>query len=89
MNYCIKEFVAFNYAGTSLHGHDNVSSHANNASFTSFVMYKDEYYGGQSKTVQPGVRDADYTNGTPTGNWNDTVDSARFSDEYNTARCKL
>ena len=59
--------------------HDDASSAKNNGTSQSAYFFKDENCRGLGFYLSKGENDGDFSNGTPPGNFNDTLDSAAFA----------
>ncbi len=77
----IPKFGTWVYKSTTISGHDTATSAKSTANFTNVRFFKNENYDGSPFILSPGGQDADFSNGSPAGNFNDTLDSGIFEDE--------
>ncbi|QAY61248.1 hypothetical protein ET475_15505 [Microbacterium protaetiae] len=69
----------FSYYGTSRTGHDSASSVFNNGSTDTAYFFKNENHGGAWFKKSTNDGDSDFTNGSPPGSFNDSLDSVYFA----------
>lgn len=72
-----------NNAGTTINGHDSASSVFNNGAVETAYFFKNENHGGVYFTKHTGGVDSDLGNGSPAGDFNDSLDSIYFDSFYN------
>ena len=75
----IPHFNQWSYQGTSLSAHDNASSMHNHGTQQTVYYFKNDNCTGSSFSRGINQTDGDFTNGTPTGNFDNTLDSGAFS----------
>ncbi len=82
MFYYVTTFSGFDYSGTSDSVYLSISSEYNAGTGGDGVEYfKGNNCSGVHFTQSAGSGDSDFTNGSPSGNWNDQAASASFVSE--------
>ena len=77
----IPNYGTWNYLGTTDSGANSISSTYNNGATHSAYYFKGNNGSGSAVfTKAAGTGDSDFNNGTPTGDFNDHVNSSYFSD---------
>lgn len=82
--YYIPVLGSHNYAGTTINANDSVSSAYNKANFESAAFFKNTYAGGSYFIFVAGQKDGDFSNGSPSGSFNDTLSSIYYCGQIST-----
>jgi hypothetical protein len=84
----VTDFRGFYYRNTTTHPYLNISSAYNGGlSGESVYYYKGINCSGSDFVMQASTGDSDYTNGSPSGSWNDQTVSGAYATQI--SKCRL